>query len=291
MNNQPSQLFNIYYINFPKVYEIKMILGNIISTVKEVTQGNNSETEDEIRAKFGFKFFDFFNTGIEAGSKTKGSDSKKVLETFEIKTTKSVILSEVVEKSTRITSFENLQEGALIMIDNANLSLENETELRTVKLFTSGAFKNMTVPGANGFDMTDLFNSMFKDYAYKIKGTIKDCSENILIKIPITFENEFESSYSVDDLFVGKVSILGLYKGKIKIDDIKNSFQFFAEIGNLQNLNQFQSEDDEIQDSQYPKNSNADSYQSFLSSGDGKDYHYIDLLAIVQNINIISDGK
>ena len=293
MNNKLSQLFNIYYINFPKVYEIKMMLGNIISTAKEVTQGNNNETEDEIKAKFGFKFFDFFNTGIEGGSKTKGSDSKKVLETFEIKTTKSVILSEVVEKSNQISSFENLQEGALIMIDNANLSLENEAELRTVKLFTSGAFKNMTVPGANGFDMTDLFNSMFKDYAYKIKGTIRDCSENILIKIPITFENEFESSYSVDDLFVGKVSVLGLYKGKIKIDNIKNSFQFFAEIGNLQTLNQFQfqSEDDEIQDSQYSKNPNADGYQHFLSSGDGKDYHYIDLLAIVQNINILNDEK
>jgi len=293
MNNKLSQLFNIYYINFPKVYEIKMMLGNIISTAKEVIQGSNNETEDEIKAKFGFKFFDFFNTGIEGGSKTKGSDSKKVLETFEIKTTKSVILSEVVEKSNRISSFENLQEGALIMIDNANLSLENEAELRTVKLFTSGAFKNMTVPGANGFDMTDLFNSMFKDYAYKIKGTIKDCSENILIKIPITFENEFESSYSVDDLFVGKVSVLGLYKGKIKIDNIKNSFQFFAEIGNLQTLNQFQfqSEDDEIQDSQYPKNPNAGGYQYFLSSGDGKDYHYIDLLAIVQNINILNDEK
>ena len=284
-------IFNIYYINFPKVYEIKMMLSNIISKAKEVTQGSSNETDDDIKAKIGFKFFDFFNTGVEAGSKTKGTDSKKVLETFEIKTTKSVILNDVVEKSNKITSFENLQEGALVMIDNASLSLENEVELRTVKLFTSGAFKNMTVPGANGFDMTDLFNSLFKDYAYKIKGAIKDCSENILIKIPITFENEFESSYSVDDLFVGKVSVLGLYKGKIKIDNIKNSFQFFAEIGNLQNLNQFQSEDDEIQDSQYPQNTNVNDYQYFVSSGDGKDYHYIDLLAIVQNINILNGGK
>ena len=85
--------------------------------------------------------------------------------------------------------------------------------------------------------------------------------------------------------------MLGLYKGKIKIDNIKNSFQFFAEIGNLQNLNQFQPEDDEIQDSQYPKNPNTDGYQYFLSSGDGKDYHYIDLLAIVQNINILNNEK
>lgn len=280
-------IFNIYYINFPKVYEIKMMLSNIISKAKEVTNGENKEVEDEFRAKIGFKFFDFFNTGIEGNGKTKGSDSKKVLETFEIKTTKSVILSEVVERSNKVSSFNSINEGELVMINNVNLTLENEPELRTVKLFTSGAFKDMAIPGANGFDITNLFNSMFKDYAYKIKGTALNISEKILIKIPLTFENEFESSYSVDDLFVGKVSVLGLYKGKIKVDDLKNSFQFFQEIGNLQNISKVSTEDDEIQESQYPlKSSNNDNFM--ISYGDGEDYHYIDLLAIVQNVNILS---
>jgi len=145
----------------------------------------------------------------------------------------------------------------------------------------------MTVPGAKGFDMTNLFNSIFKDYAYKIKGTIGNNTDEILIKIPITFENEFESSYSVDDLFVGKVAILGLYKGKIKIEELRNSFQFFAEIGNMQKMHSsIQSEDDEIQESQYPIPARESDYNYFRSSGDGKDYHYIDLLAIVQTVNI-----
>ncbi|NDV56351.1 hypothetical protein D0T51_11505 [Parabacteroides sp. 52] len=265
-----------------------MMISNIISKAKEVTKGNSNETEDDFKARIGFKLFDFFNTGVEGGGKTKGSDSKKVLETFEIKTTKSVILNEVVEKSNKIVSFEGINEGELIMLDNVDLSLENEAELRTIKLFTSGAFKDMALPGANGFDITNLFNSMFKDYAYKIKGKVAERSEELLIKIPLTFENEFESSYNVDDLFVGKVSILGLYKGRIKIDDLKNSFQFFQEIGNLQNFNSLKNmntEDDEIQESQYPKETN-DSINYFISSGDGKDYHYVDLLAIVQNVNI-----
>lgn len=278
-------IFNIYYINFPKVYEIKMMLSNIISKAREVTKGEGKESEDELKAKFGFKILDFFNTGIEGGEKTKSSDSRKVLETFEIKTTKSIILNEVVEKSNNITSFDNINEGELIMVDNVHLSLENEAELRTIKLFTSGAFKDMALPGANGFDITNLFNSMFKDYAYKIKGSIPEESEKLLIKIPLTFENEFESSYSVDDLFVGKVSILGLYKGKIKIDNLRNSFQFFQEIGSLQNIAKTNSEDDEIQESQYPLKNPETNY--FISSGDGLDYHYIDLLAIVQNVNIL----
>lgn len=262
------------------------MLSNIISTGKEITQEDSKEKEAEFKAKTGFNLFKIFDIGIEGGGKSKGADSKKVFETFETKTTKSIILNEVVEKSNKITSFENIQEGELIILDNVYLSLENEAELRTIKLFTSGAFKDMALPGANGFDFTNLFNSMFKDYAYKVKGIISDNKEELLIKIPMTFESEFESSYSVDDLFVGKVSVLGLYKGKIKVDDLRNSFQFFQEIGNLQNLTKVNTEDEEIQESQYPRDSSEINY--FISSGDGKDYHYIDLLAIVQNVNILN---
>lgn len=98
------------------------MLSNIISKAREVTKGEGKESEDELKAKFGFKILDFFNTGIEGGEKAKSSDSRKVLETFEIKTTKSIILNEVVEKSNNITSFDNINEGELIMVDNVHLS-------------------------------------------------------------------------------------------------------------------------------------------------------------------------
>ena len=141
----------------------------------------------------------------------------------------------ILDASKKIAQFDNtIKEGELVLIDNVQLSLENEVELRTVKLFTSGAFKNLSVPGANGFDITNLFNSMFKDYAYKIKGVLVNSNDKIIIKIPVTFENEFESSYNVDDLFIGKVSVLGIYKGSIKIDQLGNTFQYFSELGNIQ---------------------------------------------------------
>lgn len=279
-------IFNIYYINFPKVYEIKMMLSNIISKGMKITNDNANDGEAFINAKLGFKLFHLFDSGVETGGKIKGSDSKKVLETFEVKTTKSIVLNEVFEKATTVLNFENIKEGELIKVDNLALELVNETELRTVKLFTSGAFKDMVTPGANGFDINNLLNSIFKDYSYKIRGNFENSNQKLLIKIPLTFENEFESSYSVDDLFVGKVSVIGIYKGKIKIENLKNSFEFFQEIGNLQNINNLNnnSQDDEIQESQYSKNS--DNFVSFLGYGDGIDYHYIDLLAIVQNVNI-----
>ncbi|CAM4179034.1 MULTISPECIES: hypothetical protein [Flavobacterium] len=280
-------IFNIYYINFPKVYEIKMMLGNVIALSREEQTDQTKVKDIDYRVKLGANFLTFFNTGIEAGSKNIKSDSQKVLETFEIKTTKSIILNEIIEKSQTVTDFSQLKEGKLIKIDNVNLSLENEAELRTVKLFASGTFKGMNIPGADGFDINNLFNSMFKDYAYKIRGTIDDSEEELLVKIPHTFESEFESSYSVDDLFIGKVSVVGLYKGKIKVDSLKNSFEFFQEVGNLQNLNSIQKNDNqEIQDSQYTTKTENPSNLFFSSNQENKVFHYIDLLAIVQNVTL-----
>ena len=276
-------LFNIYYINFPKVYEIKMMLSNVISLNKEITKDFNAEAKAEMKTKLGINFMDWFKMGdIEASAELKGSGAKKVFETFEIKTTKSLILNDIIEKSKIVKDFSSVQEGTLLKIDNVKLSLENEDELRIVKFINSGALKDLMIPGLNGFDMSNLFNSMFKDYAYKIKG--ENQTENILIKIPLTFETEFESSYSVDDLFVGKVSIVGLYKGKIKIDNLKNSFQYFQELGQLQNNLVLPNEDDEIQESHYTPSQTSNQLY-FKSSGDNNEYNYIDLLAIIQNVN------
>lgn len=278
-------IFNIYYINFPKVYEIKMMLNNMLLAEQTVEKDKKIEGETYLKTKLGFNILDIFKLGeAEVGGSIKGSGSKKVLETFEIKTTKSIILDEVVKKCNEFDGFNKVEEGELIKIDNVKLSLENEDELRIVKFINSGAMKDLVVPGTNGFDMNNLFNSMFKDYAYKIKGNLKD-DDNILIKIPLTFESEFESSYSVDDLFVGKVSVIGLYKGKIKVDDLKNSFQYFQELGQLQNTFPLNKEDGEIEESHYKINEPNNQF-TFKSSGDGNEYHYIDLLAIIQNVNI-----
>lgn len=286
-------IFNIYYINFPKVFEIKMMLNNMIAKQKEVEKQRGFEGDAYLKTHFGLNILDIFKLGdIDTGGNVKGSGSKKVLETFEIKTTKSVILNEVVASSRTITEFGNFDEGELIKIDNVKLSLENEDELRIVKFINSGALKDLVAPGTNGFDINGIFNSMFKDYAYKIKGEINGQTENILIKIPLTFENEFESSYSVDDLFVGKVSVVGLYKGKIKVDELRNSFQYFQELSEFQKHMQIDAEaqDDEIQDSHYSKDKRKEFSVPFKSSGDNEDYHYIDLLAVIQNVNI-KEGK
>ncbi len=277
-------LFNIYYINYPKVYEIKMMLNNIVSLNKTIEEGKAGEMSADIETSFGLGFLKVFKGDAKIGADGKGSLSNKVIETLEVKTTKSIILSEVFEKSTIIRSFnDKIEEGSLILISDVSLSLINDFELKTVKLFNSGAFKNLPIPNAEGFDITSLFNSMFKDYAYKIKGVFSDSKDQILIKIPVTFDNEFESSYNVDDLFIGKVSIMGIYKGKISIEKLKNTFEYFSELGSMQNSLLKSDDTDDVHDSQYHRDK-ANPKSQYWQEDDKSTYHYIDLLAIVQNI-------
>ena len=277
-------LFNIYYINYPKVYEIKMMLNNIVSLNKTIEKGKAGEVSADIETSFGLGFLKLFKGDAKIGAEGKGSLSNKVIETLEVKTTKSIILSEVFEKSKIIRSFKDkIEEGSLVLINDVSLSLINDFELRTVKLFNSGAFKNLPIPNAEGFDITSLLNSMFKDYAYKIKGVFSNSKDQILIKIPVTFDNEFESSYNVDDLFIGKVSILGIYKGETSIKKLKNTFEYFSELGSMQNSLLKSDDTDEIHDSQYHKDE-VNPKSQYWQEDDKSTYHYIDLLAIVQNI-------
>ncbi len=92
-------LFNIYYINYPKVYEIKMMLNNLVSLNKSIEKNKAGEMGSDIGASFGLGFLKLFKGDAKVGVEAKGSISNKVIETLEVKTTKSIILSEVFEKS------------------------------------------------------------------------------------------------------------------------------------------------------------------------------------------------
>lgn len=53
-------LFNIYYINYPKVYEIKMMLNNFVSLNKSIEENKVGEMSSDIGASFGLGFLKLF---------------------------------------------------------------------------------------------------------------------------------------------------------------------------------------------------------------------------------------
>ena len=278
-------LFNIYYINFAKVYEIKMMLGNEITTSKNVEHGEDTKVEAQAVGNLKFNLL-AKSGGVEGKIQGESSGSQKVIETFEVKTTKSIILKDVLDNAKRIENFGKVKEGELVIIDDVRLTLQNEAELRIAKFISNGSLKGMVVPNANGLDMNNVFNSMFKDYAYKLKGRIGKGNDELIVKIPFTFENEFESGYNVDDMTIGNVSIVGIYKGLIHPRNLKTNMEYWSEIGG--HMKQSQNIDyKDFHYSSYPTNDIFNKQDSFYNEDETSQYHYLDLLAIIQNVQIV----
>ena len=279
-----KSLFNIYYINFAKVYEIKMMLGNEISTSKNVEHGESSSVNAQLDGNLKFNLL-AKSGGVEGKIQGESSGSQKVIETFEVKTTKSVILKEILDSAKKIENFKSVHEGELVVIDDVRLNLQNEAELRIAKFISNGSLKGFVVPNANGLDMNNVFNSMLKDYAYKLKGSIGNGNDQLIVKIPFTFENEFESGYNVDDMTIGNVTIVGIYKGQIHPKSLKTNMEYWSEIGGQMKRNQ----NVDYKDFHYSSFSTNDIFNkqdSFYNEDAASLYHYVDLLAIIQNVQI-----
>ena len=277
-------LFNIYYINFAKVYEIKMMLGNEITTSKNVEHGESSTVNAQLDGNLKFNLL-AKSGGVEGKIQGESSGSQKVIKTFEVKTTKSVILKEILESAKKVENFKSVHEGEMIVIDDVRLTLQNEAELRIAKFISNGSLKGLVVPNANGLDMNNVLNYMLKDYAYKLKGSIENGNDQLIVKIPFTFENEFESGYNVDDMTIGNVTIVGIYKGQIHPKSLKTNMEYWSEIGGQMKQNQNVDYKD-FHYSSFPTNDIFDKQDSFYNEDEASLYHYVDLLAIIQNVQI-----
>lgn len=271
-----KKLFNIYYLNLSKVYEIAMILDNkVLSSLTRETTKSNEESgklKSSITASSGI-----INSNFEDLYAIKSSSSSKVIETLEIKTTKSILLRNILGKCIKINKKTNLNEGDLVYIDIVKLSLINEKELRAFKMLRNNAIKGLQY---EGIDLNNLISSLLNDYFYSITGKSSNLNNEILMKIPMMPGNEFENLYTIDDLLIGNVSIIGIYRGKAKKSDIKNSFESLSENNTDSALHNFKFElsDDNTNVSNNTNNGN-----------DNNNYDFIDVIAIIQKVKSNDD--
>ena len=284
MGNSKSRDFNIYYLNFSKVYEIAMMINNVILT--KVERDNTSGYSEEIgftssiSAQGNKVFLDGIKASISSDAKETTYASQKVVESLDVKTTKSILLRRVIEKCAIIKSFGSSSEGDLIKIDNVKLELLDEESLRQFLILRRDALKGMRV---EGMEVNNLVASMLQDYAYILKGKVPSHEESpnqseIMIKIPMDVKSEFESQYSIDDLLIGHVSVLGIYKGVVEESFISsNTFSYLQEAGERQKSSTM--ETTKIIKSNTPVENGKPKAKDELAQ-----YHFIDTLAVIQDV-------
>ena len=278
-----SRDFNIYYLNFSKVYEIAMMINNVILTKIETDKSSSFEEQygftSSISAQGTKQFLDGIKASISADARETATSSSKVVESLDVKTTKSILLRRVIEQCASVDVWNNATEGDLIKVDHVKLELLNEESLRQFLILRRDALKGMRV---EGMEINNLVSSMLQDYAYIMKGRIfdKDTGElisEIIIKIPMEIQSEFENKYNINDLLIGHVSIVGIYKGVVSEEFISsNTFTYFQEVG-------ARKEKQESTTNKIIKSNSHSSSPNRTKKSHGY-YHFIDTLAIIQDV-------
>lgn len=272
-----SSLFSIYYLNFEKAFEISMAIDNRVKTAQETEELTQDTKEVSgqaiIKGETKVSFLSKLMGEINGGIKKEDLETSKISDTYEIKMTKSVTLKEIQKLCDTSNEIRKFEEGQLVLLEGIELKLIDEENTRPIKALSTGMFKGLEIPEIQGMDINNIFNSMLSDYFYKLEGILGD--QKILIKIPMSNDNEFENKYSINDLLVGKVSIVGVYKGKLNEKDIRNTLEYFSNIDKSEQRQNTLIHKGDTKVSETLKEGVENSKEN---------HHYIDVISIIQPI-------
>lgn len=282
--NSVEKCFNLYYLNLSKVYELSMMINNTVMTNVQRERNNSKKIFKNTKTSIGgtlqtdSDYLASIKSVIESNKSSEYTSSSKIIENLDIKTTKSVLLNKIKEKCITDKNIRDFKEGDLVQIDNVQLSILDRETLQQMLLLKRDALKGMKV---DGIDINNIVSSMIKDYSYILLGKIENDIENkFVIKIPFEIENEFENNYNVDDVLLGKVSLIGIYKNKNNILDITNN-----------TLNYFMTNNNEVSYNTSSKfmQSNEKLKNETKKNKTPDEYHYIDIIAIIQEVKFKED--
>ena len=287
-----KKIFSLYYINTEKVYEIAMLLNNRIVT--SGTSENESESTLEKQTNIGInsnlKYLESVKgeLGLSQNIQIHNGIKSKVLENFDVKTTKSNMLASIIAKANVYEGNENINLGALILLKNASLVLLNAEESYAVtKMILNGAFKNTKISSNSDdmkieFDLSAMINSLLKDCAYELGCIVSD--KKFLLTIPMTFENDFENSYNIYDLQVGTVTVVGIYRGKRQYEKRLSLQEIFSENNEQKKVHTYENDDYRLQSSAKGKEEMFDDINN-KGKQSGEFQEVIDVIAVIQEIN------
>ena len=281
-----KKIFSLYYINTDKVYEIAMLLNNKIITGG--TRENETESSVDIKTSLGINSNLSYLEAIkgELGSSKEVHDGmkSKVLENFDVKTTKSNMLARIISKAKDYDDASKV--GDLVCLRNVTLLLINEEDSYAVtKMILNGAFKDTKISSNSDdmqieLDLSAMINSLLKDCAYELE--CKTQETKFLITIPMTFENDFENSYNIYDLQAGSVTVVGINRGVRKHKRRKSLQEIFSEKDGPMETGKYENQGLQLESSIEEKNRNIIPPQN---DEDDESETVIDVIAIIQEIN------
>ena len=271
------RLFTVYYMNQEKVFEMRMLLDNEVKSAGTSEQSTTTDLEGKLDVEANAKIPLLSKLKEELEANVNHGKQSKIVDTLEYINTKSRMLSDLLDHCETFCP-GNSEEGQLVYIRNARLELLNEAEVRGLIPVMTGTLDGLFIPEAGNVDIGHMLQSIVKTgTTFKLRGTIDGSKESsILLKIPLDGSDLFESKYTIDDLLIGSVSIVGIRKGKIKPSELHNAYEYF------QSNESAKSSDVDIIDG-----SSEDSQAKEKALTEEREKcEYIDVLAIIQDVRV-----
>ena len=288
-----KNMFNIYYINQEKASEISMLFDNEI--VEKITRIKNTEltidgdADVNTGATTKIPILGQYLPSLDVKGNLTHNRSNRVEDTVKVVSSKSTILKPLYEKAKEVRRLDDSKVGNLVKIKDVFLSVANSKDVLAIKALMSGLLSKVPVEGLGNIDLTSLIEVMFKGSAYVLCGKLphrfgKD--EHMMLKIPMSAENEMESQYSISDIEIGKVTVIGIYRGEFTKSVVESKINRLLALNEAGKENQDQITTDHDDSIDIEDGVREEDKKNISNSSGNNKVHYIDVISIIQEINV-----
>lgn len=286
-NLSQNKLFNLFYLNTSKAHEIAMLIDNKI--MKNIENEQVSETIFRNASSTSFGNKDVGYAGVDISSEEVSK--QRVFESFDVKQTKSIVLRKIYEKISGNTKFV---EGNIVLLENVELQQLNiDDTVMILNVLQDSKFKNQKNDDIE-INLNKMMDKMLDDFTIDYTfnyPTSPTETKSCIIRLPYKSLTNFENGYLHNDLQLGKLSIIGIYRGKIdfsKKDSISSKFLELLSRSYEQQKNQ---EKPDIMKMSYTVVPDNEVEFDFKHKKLEDEFNLIDVIAIIQEINFEKEDE
>ena len=289
-----AQLFNLFYLNTSKAHEIAMLIDNKIMKTIEKEQISEELLKYNVGSTIGPKEIGSADVGYSIEDNSK----KRVYENFDVKITKSIMLRTIYETAQKKTVNDKmdteLKIGDLVLFKNIELQQRNlDDTVMILNILQDMKFKNQGNENVEinvGKMMEKMLDDFTIDYTFvcpRHTQNADDSTEQFIIQIPYKASNNFENGYHHNDLQLGKLSIIGIYRGNIDFSQRESISSKFLDVISMeykQHCSTTNRAFDERKIGSHNTQSNSNPFDFEHEKLMGK-INLIDVIAIIQELN------
>lgn len=282
------KLFNLFYLNTSKAHEIAMLIDNKV--VKNIESEHVSEHTVKNNATLTFKSNPITT---DNGISTESLSRQRVFESFDVKETKSIMLRTIYDSVKKIGD-SSFSEGNLVLLENVELKQVNvDDTVMILNVLQDSKFNNQDNDNIE-INFNKMFDKMLDDFTidYTFFYPNTNGNEKYLIRLPYKSLDNFENGYQHNDLQLGKLSVIGIYRGEIDFSKVESMSSKFLDLI-FKSYNEQKNELIESYKMKFSNSSGANETVEFDFNHErlSEKIRLIDVIAIIQEISFEKDEK